>query len=261
MSASGEGVVLDRNTVLSFEVGDSWSVADLRRFLEAVSEIYDLFLLGSLRRSAGRQGYAGIALAARTEPTMEEAAVQVGSVFGEPLRLHLPTLTPEAGGERYLLIPTETGSAGRLPLASLVDLDQVDPDLGLQVERIEMASPGTIDLKGIGEPIEQARELIKDVSTIDVNRKQRKAALAKMQEENRHQAAMNEIEEENARMEMAGAKLDLFERTMALTLGPNWRETEVGQAKLKALLASMGVIDELTEQGKLALPPGIGDAA
>jgi hypothetical protein len=74
-----------------------------------------------------------------------------------PLPFWLPGMTPQAETQPDAAADTEMQ---RL-LAHPEDI--IPPSGDLEIQKIEMASPGGFTLRGLGEPIKQLRELIKDL--------------------------------------------------------------------------------------------------
>jgi hypothetical protein len=267
MAATQYEAVLGSRAILSFEVGESWSVAQLASFLQAVEAIYDHYLAAIVaqpgdaeaeatpeRREAVRAGTVG------SDPGLWYRLNPIGGRPGWPFIIQVP---PSSTGETLAV----GGWTSPLPLGGL-DLLRLVPDARLQVNKIVMASPGAISLQGLEEPIREVGRLIQRLSMLDVNRRTAKERLAAAKEANRHQQEMNLHQEEMNRLEEQASEIKLVRDQLALigeylefAYGPTWRDIPEARAAKDDIVKQVALIRELSEAGKLVLPPGVTQAA
>lgn len=126
------------------------------------------------------------------------------------------------------------------------NLEALAPGGLLVVDRIQMASNGIISLRGLGEPIEALRRLIKTLATLPEAKRKRKNANHEKEEEIRHNKEMNELEESAARVRMVV-------ETFSAAYGENFRDMPAVVAQMQRVLAGAADLSELTATRRLQL--------
>lgn len=112
---------------MNFSTDGSWEAHEVAEFLQAVEDVYSAFVVVS-EYTRGMEWFM-------------RAAERRGAVGGQ-------------GGEltsvEYVVFAAQ-------------HVFELWPESRLTIQRIEMGSPGTISLAGLGEPIHQLREFVKDL--------------------------------------------------------------------------------------------------
>ncbi len=213
---------------LTFPTNGVWFSADLRRFVEAVEEVYGAFRVArtyALRRSERyeRSLYPELDL-------LEE----------EFFRRRKPLPPSEARRVRSLLdylrrFPDAATLGGYYGWVA-TNIDFLDEQGRLRLARARMASPGDISFEGSGEVVEQVREFVKDVRG-----------------RNKQERDMAEVAIERERVRLRRDKLDLAREYLS-TFGfvPPDVLDDLG---IRALHGA-GTLMELERDGKLELEPG-----
>ena len=172
----------DEPSLIEFHTAADWTVADLTAALDALEIAYTSFALARyLARNAEREREEALRLAEKYWEEARGLGPDWDILLHEWVRL-MRRRGPIAS--RYFpwgpfglpgpQVPTPSDPTREIayylanPESFLRQSDQ------LSVHKIEMASPGGFSLKGIGEPIKQIRELIKDLCYR--NRQQRELA-------------------------------------------------------------------------------------
>jgi hypothetical protein len=159
-------------SVLDFKTQDAWTAYDLGRALTALDSLYSSFLLARhlavianqrLRRAEEQLGryweileregphfdmpfHEWSRFLRRYGPTAAQFLSPFGSVQAQAVD-HINQLLPPAEVDYYLSNPSEYLSS----------------DDELKLRNIAIASPGGFSLEGLGEPIRELREFIKDM--------------------------------------------------------------------------------------------------
>jgi len=153
---------------IDFQTANKWSANDLSVCLASIDEVYLAFLLAR---------HLAVEVQRTVERLAEESAEFLREVEGlgppgdiflyEWIRL-IRRLGPRA--LRFPL-PFAGYAQAQAPGLSWTSIERyltnpslfIDPADELLIGRVEMASPGGFTLKGLGEPLREIRELIKDV--------------------------------------------------------------------------------------------------
>ncbi len=156
-----------------------------------------------------------------------------------------PTLSARLGG------PVEAQVsiiAAPVPDIKFIEdnLEVLAPGGRLAVARIQMASPGIISLRGLGEPVEALRRLIKTLATLPGAKRKARNANREKEEEIRHMKEMNELEESAARVKTV---VDAF----SAVYGENFREMPDVMAQMQRVLVGAADLGVLTATGRLQL--------
>jgi hypothetical protein len=156
---------------IDFSTSDDWWVSDLAAALDSLDQIYNVL---ALARFLGRQEKENLERRLRQA---EESAFTFRKM-GPDLEIlfhELARALRRAGPAGLALLPT-FGFAGLS--TSTTGIEDIERELApfladpnrflarrgrLKISKIEMASPGGFSLEGLGEPIKQVRELIKDL--------------------------------------------------------------------------------------------------
>lgn len=156
-----------------------------------------------------------------------------------------PTLSAPLGAPAEARLSLVTGPAPDIKFIE-ANLGLLAPNSRLAVQQIKMASNGIISLRGLGEPIEAVRRLIKTVVTLPEAKRAKKLANREREEEIRHRQEMHRLEESAARVT---AVVDRFRAVY----GENFREMPEVMAQMQRVLAGVADIGELTATGRLQL--------
>jgi hypothetical protein len=156
---------------LEFLTGDSWSAYDLAAAMRALDEIYSSFLLTRhLAVIANRRTQAIAQELDRYWHALEREGPHFEMLAYEWSRI-IRRLGPGAAPFPFPFAPMGGGFQNQISATSDTELDYylshsdeyMPPSDELVVAKIEMASPGRFSLRGLGEPIRELRELIKDL--------------------------------------------------------------------------------------------------
>ena len=198
---------------IRLHVGGDWAVADLEKLLSAARQIYSAGLVAHLARSTEAE-------AIRRQPEeseQQEVRVELEPIgFGEPGRLTVEgssydvaeavsaaihRVAPPRRSEPVIhgFSAAEGVETFRLRLLQGDSL-AVAPEAQLQIDSISMASPGWVDLKGLGEPIKELGKLIERLIRLPGRVKDDKLDRKAKEQANETQAAIDEIEIARARM-------------------------------------------------------------
>jgi hypothetical protein len=122
---------------VAFRTGGDWLASDLVAFLSVIEDLYGTFVT------------VFEALAVRDQTVHQKLALAerlTGSQEG--------AVTSVLGGDDQIL---------EYVVALSRSVFELRPEMRLTIVSIEMSSPGGISLAGLGEPIQQLREFIKDL--------------------------------------------------------------------------------------------------
>jgi hypothetical protein len=201
---------------ISIRTAGDWQAHELTELLGAVESIYNVFLAAA---------HAARALDAESRRLVEEWGIEPAVEY------RLPEPIPEDEADEGTVIPPWVASTRSTDLARYVEslhknIRVVAPNDLLRIASIRMASPGNISFEGLGEPMRELRELLKDLSY------------------------RNAAEKQLSRLEVAEKHLDLALRYGMV--GP----AQVPQL-LEAVLNGADVVEELLRLGRVReLTPG-----
>lgn len=248
-------------SLLTFSVDGSWSTRDLATLLQAVERIYDALVTAHI---------AGVPSSAAADLLRAREYTRLSSRWSELFPEHREHETEPEEAERP---PEEVASAQRaalwlglgthlpfhrskLLIPVMEHLRTLRPDGGLQIHRIQMASPGEISLKGSGEPIEQTRKLIESLTTLNQKRKQAQLQTDQMRIDV-ERAAREELRDAQLDdIAVARERLRLIEEILRLQFGPDFREVEGVDRLIGELLSGAADIQQLLGRPHLMLESG-----
>jgi hypothetical protein len=226
-------VQFDEPEVVSIEAGEQVEIEAPIRFATGGSLIGSardvsrtqrgLRLTGETVFTPGPRQLGGSWGSAHTYPYISAASSGFGQLPNEPLGLPV-------GDVQFI--------ASHLSLLA--------PEAMLTVSRIKMASPGVVDLKGLGEPIKETGNFIEKVVTLPETRKRKKLRNTEKEEQIRHQVEMNAIEEGSGRVK---AVVDAFRELY----GENFREIPGVMEEMQKALGGAAAIGTLVASGRLEL--------
>jgi hypothetical protein len=163
--------------ILSFSTWDQWSAADAAAFVDAVDSCYcSLVVLRDAIDAAGRERERFIRLQEETwrmyrhmPPPHPEWEMWIEEVLRVWRKLGSRGFPPPLPWMFPMFPPAAPGPTWREPETALSHMldnpyELIRPGEELRIHSIQMSSPGNFNfLAGLGEPIAQLRELIKDV--------------------------------------------------------------------------------------------------
>lgn len=137
---------------LSFQTAGDWRTSDLARFLDAVESIYNVFLAAlHAQRALGKE--------------MDNLLREWGAPPVQEYRDAEDVDEEEVSG----IIPPWVVDRRSSDLATYLEfihqhVRNVAPEDVLRISSVRMSSPGNISFEGLGEPIREVRELIRDLT-------------------------------------------------------------------------------------------------
>lgn len=162
---------MDDQPLIDFRTSEDWLASDLASVLDSLDQMYNVI---ALARHLGLMEKENLA---RSLSDAEENWFRFQKMGPElDMLLHEWTrYLRRAGPEAVRFFPGLLPNVQTSQVSSISNIDQEygfylkDPSTflsqinRLSIKRIKMASPGGFSLKGMGEPIKQLRELIKDL--------------------------------------------------------------------------------------------------
>lgn len=162
--------------LLTFSTWDQWTACDVSTFSEAVDGCYSaLLVLRDALESAQRERERYFRLHKEAwrmcrelgppHPEWEMLFEEMMHIWRRFAHRGFPPPLPWMYPMAPLSVPPTTGPQPQTALSHFLEHPEevIRPGDELQIHKIEMASPGMFSFKGIGEPIRQLRELIKDL--------------------------------------------------------------------------------------------------
>jgi len=242
-------------------VGGDWTVVDLERFLSATRQIYNAGLAAYLASSGEAETFRS------QVEEFEHQAIRVEHEplsFGEPMRLgsggssyepaeavsaEIQRVAPSVRSEPLLraLAVAREAKTFRLQLLQR-DALALAPEAQLGIASISMASPGWIDLKGLGEPIKQLGKLLERLVRLPGKVKDDKLDREAKKQTNETEAARDEIE-------IARTKMAAIEDFLRLQWGPDFRSVPGVNEQIQELFSGVRSISDLAQSGHLLPAP------
>jgi hypothetical protein len=124
----------------------------------------------------------------------------------------------------------------------------VAPEAQLEIESISMASPGWIDLRGLGEPIKQLGKLIERLVRLPGKVKDDKLDRKAKEQANKTRAEIDEVE-------VARARMAAIEEFLRLEQSSDFRSVPGIDRQIHDVLSGVQSISDLTRSGRLLPPP------
>ncbi len=167
---------LEENNVIEFETSGVWPASSFCAFVNAIERSYrTLVLVGHISRSASEERERFLMrqeemwhdfrrLSPQHFEEWEMMAERMYKMWRHSGR-RMPPMFPwmPAGAMPWAeTTPSETGGTDVRWLLTRLD-EMIPASEDLFIHRIEMASPGGVSFKGLGEPLHQLRELVKDL--------------------------------------------------------------------------------------------------
>lgn len=228
-----------------------WLAADLELLLGAVRRVYDAGLTAYLARpGAGvveqrleRQpprAFGEAAPAAESQETTLSTEYEEG--FFERPRYFQWSPTRRGGVTVFGEIsrPSYEGTI-RSVRKGLVTLA---PQAQLRIRRIAIASPGIVSLQGIGEPMKETGKLIERLTLLNQRRIALRLANANAEQQNEHQAKMNDLE-------IKREQLKLMEDYLRFLWGDDFRSQAGFQEVIQDVVSGGTELVALIESGRI----------